>query len=91
MQVLWKQENPSVDPKRVVQFCFHLFQKRSSTKRMVIPATDFPVAGLASMTSNMFSNAISLCDRARDSSEMSFVSCPCVEHFFVPKRLTRLG
>ena len=46
----------------------------------MIPATDLPVAGLPSMRSNIFSNVASLCDRARDSIEMSFVSCLCVQY-----------
>ena len=44
--------------------------KRSSTKRFIIPATDFPVSGLPSMGSNLFSNVASPFDRARDSIEM---------------------
>ena len=54
--------------------------KRSSTKQIMIPATDLPVAGLPSMGSNIRSIAASLCDRRHESSEMSFVTYTCVEH-----------
>ena len=54
--------------------------KKSSTKRFVrlmIPATDFPVAGLPAMGSIVFCNAASTSDRSRDSVRASPVSCCC--------------
>ena len=45
----------------------------------MISITDLSVAGLPSMGSNFFSNAVSFCDYARDTSEMSIASCPCIE------------
>ena len=56
--------------------------KRSSTKRFMIPATNLSVAGLPLMWSNIFSNAASPSDRARDLSEMSIVLFTCVEHLW---------
>ena len=49
----------------------------------MIPATDLPVAGLASMGSNILSNAASPCDRTHDLSEMSFVPFTYVKHFLL--------
>ena len=45
-QVLWKQGNPSVDPKHVVQICFQLFQKDHLQKGLwflprIFPLLDF--------------------------------------------------
>ena len=54
--------------------------KRSSAKRFKIAATDFPVAGLPSMGSNIISNAASSFDRTRDPNEISSVPYHCVEH-----------
>ena len=45
----------------------------------MIPATDFPVAGLPSMGSSIFSNAASASVRTRGFFEMMLVSCHCVE------------
>ena len=60
--------------------------KRSSTSRFMIPATDFPAAGLPSIGSNIFSNAASSFDRTRVSNEMSLVPCHCVEHVWFQVR-----
>ena len=55
--------------------------KRSSTKRLMIPATDFPVAGLPAMGSSVFSNAASISDRSRNSVRTSPVPCrDCIEY-----------
>ena len=43
------------------------------------------------MGSNMLSNAASSCHRTHDSSEMSFVPCPRVEHVLFSIRVTRLS
>ena len=39
------------------------------------------------MGANILSNVASPCDRTRDSNEMSFVPCPCVEHVLFPFEL----
>ena len=59
---------------------FLLLSPGSSTTRLIIPATDLPVGGLASMGSNILSNAASPCDRTHDSSGMPCVPSPCVKH-----------
>ena len=65
--------------------------KRSSRKMFMIPATDFPVAGLPAMGSNMFSNVASTFDRARNSIEMLFCALPLCRVFWVPGSLSRLS
>ena len=51
--------------------------KRSSTKRLMIPATDFPAAGLPAMGSSTFSNAASISDLSRDTVRTLLVPCSC--------------
>ena len=59
----------------------------------MIPATDFPVAGLPAVGSSVFSNAASISDRSRDSVKPSLVLCCCAMALLYPvfpSSLTRL-
>ena len=56
--------------------------KRSSTKRLIIPATDFPAAGLPANGSSTFSHVASASVRTRGLFEMLLLSCHCVELFW---------
>ena len=56
---------------------FPTVPKRSSTNRLMIPVTDFPVAGLPAMGSSDFSHAASISDRSRASVKASFVLLCC--------------
>ena len=60
-----------------------LFRKRLSTKRLIIPATDFPVSGLPAMGSSILSYASSTSVRTRGLFEMLPVSVHCEKfHWF---------
>ena len=54
--------------------------KRSSTKRSIILATVFPVAGLLAMGSSIFSHAASASHRTRGLIVMLLVSFHCLEY-----------
>ena len=56
------------------------FTKRSSTKRSIILATVFPVAGLLAMGSIIFSHAASASHRTRGLIVMLPVSFHCLEY-----------
>ena len=52
----------------------------------MIPATDFPPAGLLARGSSIFSNAASASVRTRGFVEMLLVLCHCVELFWFQVR-----
>ena len=61
--------------------------KRSSTNRLMVPATDFPVARLPAMLYNIFSNGTSASLRTRGLVKMLLVSCHSAELFCFQVRL----
>ena len=63
---------------------------KSSTKRLIIPATDFAVPGLPAMGSSIFSDAASTSVRTRVLFEMLPVLFHCVWLFLFPGSLTWL-